>query len=804
MYTYEYDADTGGLLLKNTTMISSNEPRPVYYQELDLLGLDQYWSYDKNDFYPYMWVESNNYYYRGKKVAKTKGGSLFNKPEIIILDKPESEGTKLRFVDVPRMIQKNAQIMEGLTQDTIKKIYNTYIEHKNEIDVFYVAFSGGKDSVVALDLVQRALPHNEFKVLFGDTGMEFSDTYDLIDEIEYYCESKEIDFRIAKSKLSTDQTWKMFGPPAVTNRWCCSVHKTSPQIMLLQKITRNKEFTGMAFTGVRSDESLTRSTYQSVSEGGKHQGQYSCHPILEWNSAELFIYIYQNDLILNNAYKKGNSRVGCLMCPMSSGKHEYMKHVCYKDGVDDLIEKIKSTSGKNNYSDKELEQFVDGGFWKTRKSGRELNFGADKHYVDTSGTNIEITVFDLANRWKEWAKTVGEFYEISNGEYSISFRDKLYAIKVEEKRDGTHFSFPGCGKSKDDARFISLIRSVIIKSIYCVNCGVCVAECKNGCIKMDGPLVITDECQHCHKCHDIHEHCLRYNSIRNKIGGNSTVKKGLGRFFGFGVREVWMRTFFKYEGKEEFWDSDGDKLVANKRKDAFLSFLKDAEVVHINKNIGHDKYTKNELTEFGKIMLKLGIDSESMWAMLVCNLVYAPDFNWYVKNIPFQESITPDSMKLKLEEVMENDTKGLGKRNVVDTFKIIFTKTPIGQELGLGVCDYSEKVTASGKENITLNSLIRTSWNNPDPLVILYSLYRFAEACGDYHQFTLTRLLNHEIDSDGVSPTEIFGLERDQMEKILNGLSINYPEYINASFTLDLDNITLRKDKTSKDVLELF
>ena len=42
------------------------------------------------------------------------------------------------------------------------------------------------------------------------------------------------------------------------------------------------------------------------------------------------------------------------------------------------------------------------------------------------------------------------------------------------------------------------------------------------------------------------------------------------------------------------------------------------------------------------------------------------------------------------------------------------------------------------------------------------------------------------------------------MEKILNGLSVNYPEFITSSFTLDLDNITLRNDKTSKDVLELF
>lgn len=153
---------------------------------------------------------------------------------------------------------------------------------------------------------------------------------------------------------------------------------------------------------------------------------------------------------------------------------------------------------------------------------------------------------------------------------------------------------------------------------------------------------------------------------------------------------------------------------------------------------------------------------------------------------------------------MENDLKGLGKRNVADAFKVILIKTPLGTEIGLGDCEFQEKPNVSGNEIITLKSFHRTTWKNPDPCVILYSLYKFAEACGEYYQFTLSRLLDHGVDSEGVSPTEIFGLDRDEMEKILNGLSINYPEFINASFTLNLDNITLRSDKSSEDVLNLF
>ena len=77
MYSYTWDAETGGLLLNSSPLSFSKEPRPVYYKELDILGFDRYWNYAKNDSYPYMWAEANNYFYRGRQVAKTKGGSLY-------------------------------------------------------------------------------------------------------------------------------------------------------------------------------------------------------------------------------------------------------------------------------------------------------------------------------------------------------------------------------------------------------------------------------------------------------------------------------------------------------------------------------------------------------------------------------------------------------------------------------------------------------------------------------------------------------------------------------------------------------
>ena len=809
MYAYEWDSSTGGYILTPMPLAFSKEPRPVYYKELDILGFDKYWDYDKNDSFPYMWAEANNYYYRGRLVAKTKGGSLYTPPELVLIEDPEPEGYPLRFVDIPAMVDKNRQLMEQLVQETIKKIYNTFIEYQDKVDVFYVAFSGGKDSVVALDLVQRALPHNCFKVLFGDTGMEFPDTYETVEKIKQICAEEKIEFLQAKSKLKPENTWQIFGPPAVTIRWCCSVHKTTPQIMQLREVLQKPDFTGMAFTGVRGDESLSRSEYDAISYGGKHSGQYSCHPILEWNTAELFLYIYENGLTFNNAYKKGNTRAGCLVCPMSQGKHDYMKYKNYPDNTDLFINKIITTSGKN-FSKENYDRFVEQGYWRTRKSGRELSFGHDKHVFEiVKGQNV-ITVQKKNEYWKEWAKTIGQVTSLGDGEFSIAYEGKSYAIRtISTQEGGEQFTFPNIENSKSDIKFLSLFKSVIIKSVYCVNCGYCAAECKSGCIDMANGVHISNQCKHCFSCHDIYSHCLRYNSIKNRIGAK--VMTGLDRYYSFGIKENWLRVYFDYEGTSSFWKSDGDGEVPNKKKDAFLNFVKDAGLVDEDKSLkGKEyKYIKYKPNKFAEKMFSLGVDDESMWAYLMCNLVYAEDseeFRWFIKNIPFSETSTPESIKLRLDEVMENDKSGLGKRNICDALKSFLIKTPFGKQLGLGsVIDYEEKVSSNGRETITLNYFVRGSWKNPDEKVILYALYKFAEACGNYRQFTLTRLLDTSVESAGISPTQIFGLNRETMEKILNGLTFNYSDLIEARFTLGLDNITLKSDKTANEILnELF
>ena len=82
MYSYTFDSETGGIILNSTPTNFSKEPRPVYAAELDILGFDKYWDYDKQNDVPYMWAESNIYWYKGRQIAKTKGGDLYTAPEL--------------------------------------------------------------------------------------------------------------------------------------------------------------------------------------------------------------------------------------------------------------------------------------------------------------------------------------------------------------------------------------------------------------------------------------------------------------------------------------------------------------------------------------------------------------------------------------------------------------------------------------------------------------------------------------------------------------------------------------------------
>jgi phosphoadenosine phosphosulfate reductase len=233
-----------------------------------------------------------------------------------------------------------------------------------------------------------------------------------------------------------------------------------------------------------------------------------------------------------------------------------------------------------------------------------------------------------------------------------------------------------------------------------------------------------------------------------------------------------MTAFFN--NKEAFFEANN---LGPDQQLKFKVFLTDAALSE-----------KNHFSSFAELISSIGWKTETALGLILVNLVAAnPQMEWYVKNLDIGHTYTRKNV---IDMLLVDGLLVRPAKSVTKAYKRI-VGTPLGTILRFGY------VTDKG-------DIARTKCTVSDPRVVLYGLFKFAEKCNDYKEFTLATLLNNSIDRDGVSPTRIFGLGREDMTPILLGLSAKYPEFITASFTHDLEKITLAEDKSSQDVLDLF
>lgn len=764
MYSYTYDEVTGGIILNSTPTVFSKEPRPVYASELDLMGFNKYWKYDKQNEFPYMWAESSTYWYKGRQVAKVKGGDLYHAPEIILCTDdngnivlPEKDGRGLQPIDISAMVAANIDLLDVIEGTTVKKIVKNYEKYNNKLDIFHVAFSGGKDSTVLLDLVKKALPKGSFVVVFGDTSMEFPDTYKLVNQTKKMCEADGTPFYVAKSHFCPEESWHLFGPPARVLRWCCSVHKSTPQTLKLRDITGKNNYVGMDYVGVRKHESTTRSEYDYEAFGKKQKGQYSFNAILDWTSAEVWLYLFRYNLPINGAYKKGNSRAGCLFCPMGGGKGDFLQYASYKEEITPYIDMIKEMDKRDQGDSQKLDSYVSCGGWNARKNGRDLTISNQSYKEEIKDNKIVLTITNPRTDWRQWIKTLGEI----GFEYQVNETKNGYVVSFDSRL------------AKKIPKDISRFKQVFKKAACCVGCRVCETNCKNGCISFKDGLKISN-CLHCGQCHEIEDGCMVYHSIKTNIGGVGTMKKSINSFANHAPKTEWVRDFF--EQGNDYWEFNG---LGPNQVSMFKRFLKEAGLID-------DKANTTLLFDVASV---LGWDSNAMWALIVSNLAYNTQFRWYIENFDVGNFYTRDLVVdlLMAEGVSKNDST-----SIINAYKR-FCELPIGTSLSWG------SVLENGRQ---IDSLVRTSCYISDNRTVLYSIIKFSENCNNFKEFSLSWLMNNGIERDGLSPTKIFGIEYEDMKSILLGLSSKYPDYLEATFTNDLDKISI-KEKTSLDVLKM-
>lgn len=415
MYKIEWDKETGGIVLKSyvTPETLGISPRPVFWEELDLLKLNELgWVYPHSQE-PLLWACNKQYYYRGEYVFEVKGGNIYDSATVIL--QQGKEQLRIQPVDVKEMLYRNKDFLFLLESEAIEFIRDTYLQyasanrstervasnqldynmlleraekrskkkmaiikedcdsfdivpievaendgkriyHATKIDRFLASFSGGKDSQVVLDLCTRAIPSTDFDVIYSDTGYELPTSLDLYKQVQNHYTSlyPDLKFSIARNHASVLSYWDKIGTPSDTHRWCCSVMKTAPLYRMLKIEGTNKQARVLTFDGVRAEESTKRSKYSRIGKGVKHNTVINASPILEWNTSEIFLYIFKYDIPINNAYRNGMTRVGCVLCPFSSEWNDMISNFRFKKNVTPFTSRIESIVRKMGVKDTEI------------------------------------------------------------------------------------------------------------------------------------------------------------------------------------------------------------------------------------------------------------------------------------------------------------------------------------------------------------------------------------------------------------------------------------------------------------------
>ena len=164
---------------------------------------------------------------------------------------------------------------------------------------YWLAFSGGKDSMVIYRLAEMA--GVKFDAHFSLTSVDPPEVVRFVRE----------NYPSVSIEIPPKSMWQLIVdngmPPTRLKRYCCKELKERGGVGRL------------VMTGIRSDESWQRS-HRTMVESCYKVSKMFLHPIIDWTEQEVWDFIRQEGLKYCCLYDEGQDRIGCIMCPFSGKK----------------------------------------------------------------------------------------------------------------------------------------------------------------------------------------------------------------------------------------------------------------------------------------------------------------------------------------------------------------------------------------------------------------------------------------------------------------------------------------------------
>lgn len=465
----------------------------------------------------------NRYYVNGKKIPLSVTNLKNCDPSDIRkkLDELKSHNTYEHFDRmIAQWVKANAIRYDYITSEAKSYIAQYSKKYLNDdLNAAFVSFSGGKDSTVVSDLVRKATGNPSIIHIFGNTTLEFPQTYEYVERFRATNKRTPM-LRAENREQNFFNLCETFGPPSRTLRWCCTIFKTG---FIGEKI--KKTFSGrktvLTFYGIRRSESASRNTYERSSDGKKITQQLVASPIIDWMDYDIWLYLLTTGIDFNEAYRLGYTRVGCWCCPNNSVWSQFLASIYMPEQYNRFRNILLDFAIKMGKEDP--EEYVSNGGWKARQGGAGIELSKNvaiafkpcatdaKSFNYVLNKPISDDLYEFFKPFGVLDFTMGK--ERLGEVYILDFKTKLPIMKLQGRRGMnelkiTILSTPIAGKTKINEIELKF-KCQITKYQLCAGCHACENACKHSAIRLikDGKgdteykyLIDETKCVHCFEC----------------------------------------------------------------------------------------------------------------------------------------------------------------------------------------------------------------------------------------------------------------------------------------------------------------
>lgn len=202
-------------------------------------------------------------------------------------------------------------------------------------DGYYVAYSGGKDSIVIADLMEQA--NVKYRLYYNHT------TIDPPELVRFIRQDHRVHINMPRYTMWELIRKKGF-PPTRQIRYCCSELKEkggngrfvvtgvrwaeSPRRKHSRNIVEYDRYGSQSQKAIQDRETFAYSDNETRRQMIEHchtKGKHILNPIIDWSDNDVWEYIHIRQLPYCSLYDEGFQRLGCIGCPLTGKSQREME-----------------------------------------------------------------------------------------------------------------------------------------------------------------------------------------------------------------------------------------------------------------------------------------------------------------------------------------------------------------------------------------------------------------------------------------------------------------------------------------------